>query len=138
MRRTAPREEKAMPTERTVKVVEDAKGRKLLVEVTPGADVAAAPAGGGDNEFQPVGAGGKLQNFTNTLSSLISDTTGAILDGIEAISRPSKVQVEFGVELGAEGSVWFVAKGSLNSTIKVAIEWTSLGEKAGPNKPQQQ
>lgn len=125
-----------MAGQRTIQVVKDEQGRKLLVEVTREAEVAGPPAPvGSEDEFQPVGAREKMENFTNTLSGLISNTTGAILDGIERISRPSKVQVEFGVELGAEGSIWFVAKGSVNSTIKVSIEWESLGQPAEKDKP---
>lgn len=126
-----------MAGHRTIQVVEDAQGRKLLVEVTSEAEITRAPApDAGDDEFRPVGAREEVEKFTNTLSGLISNTTEAILDGIERISRPSKVQVEFGVELGAEGTVWFVAKGSINSTIKVSIEWVSLGQAAEGDKPQ--
>lgn len=128
-----------MAGQRIIRIVDDTQGRKLLVEVTPEAEVTGAPAPStSEDEFRPVGAREKVEHFTNTLSGLISDTTGAIIDGIERISRPSKVQVEFGVELGAEGTVWFVAKGSVNSTIKVSIEWESLGEAAGGGKSQPQ
>ncbi len=38
-------------------------------------------------------------------------------------AAPSKVNAEFSVELGGEGKIWFVAKGSAKATIKVSIEW---------------
>lgn len=128
-----------MARERTIQLVEDAQGRKLLVEVTHEAEVTKAPAASSiGDEFRPVGAREKVEHFTNTLTGLISDTTEAIIDGIEQISRPSKVQIEFGVELSAEGSVWFIAKGSVNSTIKVSIEWEKLGKAAEKDKSQPQ
>jgi hypothetical protein len=117
-----------MDTQRMVKVVEDAKGRKLLVEISRDAEVVGITKQGGDDEdlFEAVSVSDKVVEFTSSLSTLISDTTAAILDGIEKIAQPSKIQVEFGVDLGAEGGVWFIAKGSINSTIKVSIEWEKL------------
>jgi|ERR1043166_266685 hypothetical protein len=120
-----------MESQRAVKIIEDQQGRKLVVEVTGDAPVvgAVAPIDNLDL-FRPVGAEGKIKKFTNTLSDLISDTTSAIMDGIEKVAHPSKVQVEFGIELGAEGEVWFIAKGSVSSTIKVSIEWERLKDSA--------
>jgi hypothetical protein len=114
-----------MAGQRTVKVVDAEGGRRLLVEVTGEANIVGAivQAEDEDDLVKPVGAERSLQRFTKSLSSLIGDTTAAIMQGIEKIEQPSKVQVEFGVELAAEGEIWFIAKGSVNSTIKVAIEW---------------
>lgn len=108
---------------RMVSIVEDSKGRKLLVEVSQ-AEIGGIVRKDPDKQlFEAVSAKDQLNKFTNTLSTLISDTTAAVLEGVEAISQPSKMTVEFGVDLGAEGGVWFISKGSINSTIKVSIEW---------------
>ena len=120
-----------MAGERIVKLIEDAKGRKLLVEVSQAEVGGLVKQDGEPGLFRPVNAGDQVEKFTNTLSTLISDTMSAVLDGIDEITSPSKVQVEFGVELGAEGQVWFIAKGSVSSTIKVAIEWEGLNGEPG-------
>jgi hypothetical protein len=124
-----------MASDRTVKVIDAEGGRKLLVEVTGDTEIVGALVQPGDDDlFEPVSTERGLQRFTKSLSSLIGDTTAAIMAGIEKIEQPSKVQVEFGVELAAEGEVWFIAKGSVNSTIKVAIEWEP-GKRPQPTAP---
>jgi hypothetical protein len=117
-----------MPDKRAVKFIEDDQGRKLLVEVSESEEIEIIDDGNKrKGEFKPASVA-DFKEYANSLTELISNTTEAILSSVALpkVDPPSKVQAEFGVELGGEGKIWFVAKGSAKATIKVSLEWDNL------------
>jgi hypothetical protein len=41
------------------------------------------------------------------------------------VHRPSSFSVEFGIDIGAEGGIPFVTKGTIEANFKVSIEWST-------------
>ena len=112
-----------MSEQRIVKVIDDSKGRKLFVELAQDVNISndINPSDKKSSPFAPVTTDDNKIN--NTLTQLIEDTTSSVVDGIKKVSQPAKITLELGVELAAEGGVWFITKGSVSSTIKVSIEY---------------
>lgn len=58
------------------------------------------------------------------IRDLIKDSWSSIVAEIgEGVNAPKEVTIEFGVGVGAEGSIPFIAKGSLNANFNVSILW---------------
>jgi len=53
----------------------------------------------------------------NTANALVTRLT-------EFAKRPSKVSLEFGIGVGGEAGIPFVAKGTVQAQFKVSIEWS--------------
>ncbi|WP_204105162.1 MULTISPECIES: CU044_2847 family protein [Spirulina sp. CCY15215] len=85
------------------------------------------------DELQAVGASDiidDIQARTDRLKSVLSSTvqvySQTILSSIKDASediKPSKVTLEFGLQLGGEMGIPFVTKGTAQANVAVTIEW---------------
>jgi len=55
----------------------------------------------------------------------------SIKQGVSQANPPSKVTLEFGLQVGGETGIPLVTKGSAQANIKVAIEWQFNQDKGG-------
>lgn len=113
---------------RKLKVLQDSKGREFVVEVSDvdlTSFVDAAVDSKGNTEFEAVSVKDKIERIRNTLGDLISNTTSDILGSFDEQKTfiPTKITLEFGVELSGEGEIWFIAKGNASGSIKICVEW---------------
>ena len=112
-----------MPDDQSLAIITSRSGRKIYVEVSSAAPLVLREEGPG---FAPAGAREVLEECFESLEEAIDSTCEIIFDGVTRIAtkvKPSKVTSEFALELGTEGKVWFVAKGSVKACIKVTVEW---------------
>jgi hypothetical protein len=68
----------------------------------------------------------RTEQFTKGLINTVQSCTEVVLDAVKAGTekvKPSKIQLEFGVQLGGEKGIPFVAKGTAQANIKINIEW---------------
>lgn len=85
------------------------------------------------DELQAVGASDMLDDIqarTDRLKSVISSTvqgySQTILSSIKDASeelKPSRVTLEFGLQLGGETGIPLVTKGTAQANVAVTIEW---------------
>lgn len=115
--------------DRRLTAISSRTGRKVYVEISSSAQPLLREGGAG---FAPAGA---MDECFESLEEAIDSTCEIVFEGVARMAKraaPSKVSSEFSFELGAEGRVWFVAKGNVKATIKVKVEWdlakTSLPE----------
>lgn len=79
----------------------------------------------------PVQAEGRASDLVEAtqerlveIRDLIQDSWSSIVAEIgEGDNAPKEVTIDFGVALGAEGSIPFIAKGSVNANFNVSILW---------------
>jgi Trypsin-co-occurring domain 1 len=112
-----------MPDDQRLALITSGTGRKVYVEVSSAAQPILRQGGPG---FAPAGAGAALEECFESLEQAIDSTCEIIFDGVTRMAKrasPSKVSSEFSFELGAEGKIWFLAKGNVKATIKVTVEW---------------
>lgn len=76
------------------------------------------------NDLSPVSVSNKIEEVADSLNSLIDKVSSSVLQGIFSNkNKPSKIGVEFNVELSAEGGLWFIAKGEAKTGLTVSLEW---------------
>lgn len=105
-------------------------GGEVLVEVTPDGP-----------EISPVSRGGTLIEAASTsLGTALASVRGAASDVLGQFRqmpvRPSKIEVEFGVQLTAQAGA-VIAKTSVDGHLNVKLTWEppALGEAPNPNGP---
>lgn len=95
----------------------DAETGKILIQVTQNAGPVQAESGASD----------LVQATRKTLvdiRDLIKESWSGIVAEIgKGANAPKEVTIEFGVGVGAEGSIPFIAKGSMNANFNVSIVW---------------
>lgn len=83
------------------------------------------------DELQAVGFVEDIAERTRKFKSIISSTISgyaqtlmsAVKSGLIKDLAPSKVTMEFGVQVGGETGVTFVTRGCAQGNVKVIIEW---------------
>jgi Trypsin-co-occurring domain 1 len=83
-------------------------------------------------ELAAVGAfedlAARAKYFQEALARTIHGYTSLVLDAVRPNAneklKVSKVTLEFGIQLGGESGVPFIAKGTAQGNVKVTIDWT--------------
>ena len=83
------------------------------------------------DELQAVGfvenVAERTARFNSIVSSLIEGYTETLLNAVKYSTAnklaPSKVTMEFGIQVGGETGVPFVTKGTAQANVKITIEW---------------
>jgi NTP-dependent ternary system trypsin peptidase co-occuring protein len=83
------------------------------------------------NEFYAVGITDDIlertRRFQESVEKIVEGYALVVLDkvqkGLEKGPKPSKVNLEFGIQAGGEAGLPFVAKGTIDANIKVSLEW---------------
>jgi Trypsin-co-occurring domain 1 len=58
------------------------------------------------------------------VSELVKTSWGSMVKDISSMpGAPSEIALEFGIDVGVEGSVPFITKGSIGANFKVSITW---------------
>jgi hypothetical protein len=64
------------------------------------------------------------QEKLREVSELVKTSWGSMVKDISSMpGAPSEIALEFGIDVGAEGSVPFIAKASIGANFKVSITW---------------
>ena len=84
--------------------------------------IPAPPAGEGQAESvgTTIGRAGDLGSFIQQACLQLYDS---VKEAAEAI-KPSEVELVFGVTLGGEAGVPFVAKGTAEANVQITLTWT--------------
>lgn len=87
-----------------------------MQEKFPVADLTASASMAikGRNEVEPQALGAQLERIRDAIGPSLVDSHAARAAGLK--------QVEIALTIGAEGGVWFVAKGSAEASIKMTFE----------------
>jgi Trypsin-co-occurring domain 1 len=87
-------------------------------------------------QVRQVGSGALPQSATGDLIEATQETLKAaarlmgtslqslVSEIMNATIPPSEVSLEFGVDVGAEGGVPFITKGSVGANFKIAVTWS--------------
>lgn len=95
----------------------DAATGKILIQVTQNGGPVQAESSASDL----VEA---TQKTLVNIRDLIKESWSGIVAEIgEGANAPKEVTIEFGVGVGAEGSIPFIAKGSMNANFNVSLVW---------------
>ena len=65
------------------------------------------------------------EHFDNIAKAIKSASTGFEQKLAELPSQPKEYTIEFGVSLGGNAGIPFIAKGTVGANFKVAIKWTN-------------
>ena len=84
-----------------------------------------------NDELQAVGfledIAERTEKFKETMVSTIwgysSIVVNAVKEGMADLMTPESVTLEFGLQLGGEAGVPFIAKGTAQANVKVTVEW---------------
>ena len=64
------------------------------------------------------------QEKLKEVSQLVKTSWGSMVKDISSMpGGPSEIALEFGIDVGVEGSVPFITKGSIGANFKVSITW---------------
>ena len=68
------------------------------------------------------------QNKLKEVSQLVQTSWEDMVSEISNMSNPpAEIGLEFGIDVGAEGSVPFITKGSIGANFKISIIWRKAG-----------
>lgn len=111
-----------MNEKRVIKKNVDSNGNILLIETS---DVSFEDTFSNEGGLKPVGVTENIKSAAGSISELINSTSSSILSSgsLSGDKRPTKIGATFNVELSAEGSVWFIAKGEAKTGLTVTLEW---------------
>ncbi|NMG20655.1 CU044_2847 family protein [Brasilonema bromeliae] len=69
----------------------------------------------------------RTERFKKSLVTTINGYSQILLDsvqqGVNDLTKPNKVTLEFGLQMGGEAGIPLVAKGTSQANVKVTIEW---------------
>ncbi len=74
----------------------------------------------------------RTDKFIKAMMSTVGGYSQIVLDAVKqgmSDSAPSKVTLEFGVQVGGETGIPFVTTGSAQANVKVTVEWALNGSK---------
>lgn len=79
-------------------------------------------------EFSFESARDRLVDATRDKIAQVADVVGSAAESMvgklkKLPERPTEISIEFGVNVGAEGQVPFVTKGSIGANFKVTLTW---------------
>lgn len=88
--------------------------------------IQVADADGGP--IVPQSASDKISKISSDnlkqVAELIKTSWSGLLDDLKSMPQPpSEVGIEFGIDLGAEGGIPFISKGSIGANFKVSVTW---------------
>ena len=77
----------------------------------------------------------RTKNFQAGVTNIVNEYAQLLLtsikQGVSQANPPSKVTLEFGLQVGGETGIPLVTKGSAQANIKAAIEWKFNQDKGG-------
>ncbi|RAM49332.1 MAG: hypothetical protein C6Y22_23595 [Hapalosiphonaceae cyanobacterium JJU2] len=75
----------------------------------------------------------RTERFKESLVTTINGYSQILLDsvqqGVNGLTKPNKVTLEFGLQMGGEAGIPLVAKGTAQANVKVTIEWNLSNNK---------
>ncbi|HTV27744.1 MAG TPA: CU044_2847 family protein [Xanthobacteraceae bacterium] len=95
---------------------------EIIIQVNPQASAVLAQAAT-DDFIKATQA--KLKEVTELIKS---SWEGMVKDISRLSSPPAEVGLEFGIDVGAEGGVPFITKGSIGANFKISIIWRKGGK----------
>jgi hypothetical protein len=112
-----------------------AEGHSIYIQVEPGINFetprGADDAGGAEGIIEPKALVAKLDEVSDTISGTCKSLQAKIMSGLGK-SLPNEMSIEFGVTLGGEAGVPFVANGSVEAAFKVTTTWKFNASGATP------
>jgi lipoate-protein ligase A len=101
-------------------------GELAYVEVSDNIEVVNSPLGGGtlawDSGQTATALATKMSEVSNTIADVCRSVFATVRERVED-ATPSELTLEFGIVLAGEAGIPTVAKGSVESTIKVTAKW---------------
>jgi hypothetical protein len=89
----------------------------FYVRVTPGSGAVSPQSA--TNDFVKV-----TEEKLKQVAQLIETSLQGLVSEISNISiPPAEIALEFGIDVGAEGSVPFIAKASMGANFKISVVW---------------
>ncbi|MFA5354262.1 MAG: CU044_2847 family protein [Thermodesulfovibrionales bacterium] len=76
----------------------------------------------------------RTEKFREMIRSTVGGYAQLLLETLKAstdIPAPEKVSLEFGLQLGGETGIPFIAKGTAQANVKVSLEWVTGKTKEG-------
>ncbi|MBW4625553.1 MAG: hypothetical protein KME49_08625 [Brasilonema octagenarum HA4186-MV1] len=75
----------------------------------------------------------RTERFKKSLVTTINGYSQILLDsvqqGVNGLTKPNKVTLEFGLQMGGEAGIPLVAKGTSQANVKVTLEWNLSNNK---------
>jgi hypothetical protein len=63
------------------------------------------------------------KSMTSTIRGYSQTVLSSVEEGMADLTAPSKLTLEFGLQVGGETGIPFIAKGTSQANIKVTVEW---------------
>lgn len=75
----------------------------------------------------------RTEQFKESLVTTVNGYSQILLDsvqqGVNGLTNPNKVTLEFGLQMGGEAGIPWVTKGTAQANVKVTIEWNLSNNK---------